>query len=75
MVSHKNGLAALALGHVVMASASPGFAQERTDHISAARAAALRECNALASKHNEYTWGDTEIDEDRACMARHHQAE
>lgn len=37
---------------------SPGFAQTSALHISAARAAALHECNVKAQPfHNESTWG------------------
>jgi hypothetical protein len=71
----KTGLAALALGLVVTASASRGFAQESRIHVSAARAAAIRECNAQASKYLEHTWGDWEIQVYRECMAEHHQEE
>lgn len=75
MIPLKTGLAALALGLVVTASASRGFAQERGIHVSAARAAAIRECNILASKYPEYIWGDVEIQVYRECMAEHHQVE
>ncbi|HEX3341928.1 MAG TPA: hypothetical protein VHT68_22450 [Pseudolabrys sp.] len=75
MIPLKTGLAALALGLVVTASASRGFAQERGIHVSAARAAAIRECNTLASKYPEYVWGDVEIQVYRECMAEHHQEE
>jgi hypothetical protein len=75
MLTLKTGLAALALGLVVTASASPGFAHKRGFHISAARAAAIRECNARASKYLQATWGVTEIQVYRACMAEHHQVE
>jgi hypothetical protein len=71
----KTRLAALALGLVVTASASQGFAQERGIVVSAARAAAIQECNARSSKYLEYVWGDTEIQVYRECMAEHHQIE
>jgi hypothetical protein len=48
---------------------------ESEDHMSAARAQALRECNAVASHYPQYTWGDTEITEYRDCMAQHGQQE
>jgi hypothetical protein len=68
---------------------SPAFAQpykpHRLDHpgvgphggieISAARAAALRKCSAIAARYPESTWGDMEIDQYRACMAEHGQVE
>ena len=43
--------------------------------ISAARAAALRECSALAAQYPEYEWGDMEIYQYRGCMNRHGQVE
>jgi hypothetical protein len=75
MIALKTGLAALALGLVLTASASQGFAQERRIGVSAARAAAIQECNARASKYLEHTWGDWEIQVYRECMAEHHQVE
>jgi hypothetical protein len=75
MIPLKTGLAALALGLVLTTSASQGFAQERGIDVSAARAAAIQECNARASKYLEHTWGDWEIQIYRECMAEHHQAE
>jgi hypothetical protein len=71
----KIGLAALALGLVLTAFASQGFAQERGIHVSAARAAAIQKCNARSSKYPEYVWGDVEIQVYRTCMAEHHQQE
>ena len=69
--------------------ASPAFAQQhnryRLDrptvgpngeiHISAARAAAVRECSAIAAQYPEYEWGNMEIYQYRACMAEHGQVE
>jgi hypothetical protein len=55
---------------------SPGFAQTSALHMSAARAAAPRECNVKAQPfHNEPTWGNWELYIYRACMAEHHQVE
>jgi hypothetical protein len=75
LIPLKTGLAALALGFVLTASASQSFAQERGIHVSAARAAAIQECNARSSKYLEYVWGDVEIQVYRECMAEHHQQE
>ena len=75
MIPLKTVLAALALGFVLTASASQGFAQECGIDVSAARAAAIQECNARSSKYLEYVWGDTEIQVYRECMAEHHQME
>ena len=74
LIPLKTGLAALALGLVLTASASQGFAQDGI-HVSAARAAAIQECNARSSKYLEYVWGDTEIQVYRECMSEHHQME
>jgi hypothetical protein len=44
--------------------------------ISAARAQALRECNAVAAQWGpEYEWGNTPIYHYRACMTEHGQVE
>jgi hypothetical protein len=43
--------------------------------ISAARAAAIHECNLLASRYPLHDWGNTQIYLYRSCMARHGQQE
>ena len=43
--------------------------------ISAARAAALRQCTALESQYPEYLWGIQEYQIYRACMAEHGEVE
>jgi len=43
--------------------------------ISAARAAALQECNRLAQRYPLHEWGNTQIHLYRTCMARHGQQE
>jgi hypothetical protein len=53
----------------------PSFAQGSGEHISTARAAAIRRCSTLAQRYTEYTWGDMEIQQYRACMAGHGQVE
>jgi hypothetical protein len=80
----KTLIAALVLAGVV---ASPAFArptgwldrpvvdQNGQLHISAARAAALRECSAIAAQYPEYEWGNMEIQQYRACMAERGQVE
>ncbi len=68
-------VSALALGLVLVALASPSFAQRSEDHMSAARAAAMHECNLKAARYRQYTWGDTEIQTYRACMSEHGQQE
>jgi hypothetical protein len=75
MIRANKSLAALALGLALSALATPSFAQRSEDGMSAARAAAIRECNAQAGKYKQYTWGDTEEDTYRACMAEHGQQE
>jgi hypothetical protein len=55
---------------------TPGFAQSKAPPMTAARAAALHECNVKAQPfHNESTWGNWELYIYRACMAEHHQVE
>jgi len=43
--------------------------------ISPARAAALRQCSAVAAQWLEHEWGNMEIYQYRACMNRHGQVE
>jgi len=43
--------------------------------ISAARAAAIHECNRLAARYPLHDWGNTQIHLYRTCMARHGQQE
>jgi len=45
------------------------------EQISAARAAAIHECNLLASRYPLHDWGNTQIHLYRTCMARHGQQE
>jgi len=42
---------------------------------SGGRAAAIHACSARATRYNEYTWGDMEFQQYRACMAQHGQVE
>jgi hypothetical protein len=68
-------VAMLALGLITIASSAPAFAQTNADRMSAARAAAIRECNRQASKYPDYLWGDFEINVYRACMTERDQQE
>jgi hypothetical protein len=54
---------------------SPSLDLRRPDHVGTARAAAIGECSARAQKYTEYTWGDMEFQQYRACMAQHGQPE
>jgi hypothetical protein len=65
-------IAALLLTAVPVASA---VAQGAPGQISAARAAALQECNRLAQRYPIHEWGNTQIHLYRTCMARHGQQE
>jgi len=53
--------------------ASPIFGQSAD--VNPARAAAMRECNKLASPYLIYTWGNWQIYVYRRCMAKHGQIE
>jgi hypothetical protein len=75
MTTVNNRLAALALGLIVISVASPSFAQRSVENISAARAAAIHECSGASDKYRQETWGDTQFDVYRACMAEHGQQE
>jgi hypothetical protein len=54
---------------------SPSLDLKRADHVDAARAAAIRACSAQALPYKEYTWGDMEFQQYRACMAQHGEVE
>lgn len=43
--------------------------------MSRERAAAIRECNEKAAPLKDYTWGDEQFDEYRACMTEYGQPE
>jgi hypothetical protein len=54
----------------------PWVGQDGQIEISAARAEALRECNAVAAQWGpEYDWGNTPSYHYRACMTEHGQVE
>ena len=65
-------IAALWLTAVPIASA---VAQGAPGQISAARAAALQQCNRLAARFPTNDWGNTPIQLYRSCMAQHGQKE
>ncbi len=65
-------IAALWLTAAPIASA---VAQGAPGQISAARAAALQQCNRLAQRYPLHEWGNTQIHLYRTCMARHGQQE
>ena len=75
MIIRNKRIAAIALGLTLSALASPSFAQRSEDHMSAARAQALHECNLAAQKYTQHTWADVQIQTYRACMAEHSQQE
>jgi hypothetical protein len=50
-------------------------AQGAPGQISAARAAALQQCNRLAARYPTNDWGNTPVHLYRTCMARHGQQE
>jgi hypothetical protein len=66
------GIAALCIIAVPLAGAA---AQGSGRQVSAARAAAIHECSVLASRYSQHDWGNTEIYQYRACMARRGQPE
>jgi hypothetical protein len=56
-------------------SAAPITGAVADVQISAARAAAIHECNVLAARYPIHEWGNTQIQLYRSCMARHGQQE
>ena len=65
-------IAALWMTALPIASA---VAQGTPGQISAARAAALQQCNRLAQRYPLHEWGNTQIHLYRTCMTRHGQQE
>jgi hypothetical protein len=64
-----------ALALTVTAFASPSFAQRSEDHMSAARAKALRECSLLEEKYPDSLDGNIGYYQYLACMSRHGQTQ
>jgi hypothetical protein len=54
---------------------APSTGTAADGQISAARAAAIHECNLLAARYPLHDWGNTQIHLYRTCMARHGQQE
>jgi hypothetical protein len=81
----KAALTSVVLVFAMTVGAAPALARHHTGGhgdvynegfpISAARAAAIRECSGAESKYTEYLWGSIEIQTYRACMAQHGQVE
>jgi DnaJ-domain-containing protein 1 len=86
MISFRNVAALTFVLAVLGATAAPTYARDaaravdRVDgadanHLDAARSRALEECTKLEQKYNQMSWGTTQIQAYRSCMAEHHQAE
>jgi hypothetical protein len=69
MITSRKCLASLAFGLAVLAVASPSHARPL------GRATAIHECSVQASRYVEYTWGDMDIQQYRACMAERGEQE
>jgi hypothetical protein len=55
---------------------SPGVAQNGANQMSAARAAAIRECSTMAQRYQDTTWGSTmKSHHYRTCMVQRGQVE
>ena len=63
-----------ASGFTILALASTGHAQPQYQPTSK-RAVAINECCSRAARYNQYTWGDMDIQQYRACMSGRGQAE
>jgi hypothetical protein len=70
------GLAlAVAVLWVTTALCAPASAAAAEYQMSAARRVAIHACSVLASRYTQHDWGNTEIYQYRACMARRGQQE
>jgi len=50
-------------------------APQLNTEMTAARESALRDCTEISRKYSEPTWGDMQMQTQRACMTEHSQAE
>jgi hypothetical protein len=78
MVIASKPIIALVVGLSALAFASPSMAQRREehpDHISAARAAAIHECNLTAVSRFGWFENGNRDQVYRACMAEHGERE
>jgi hypothetical protein len=66
---------ATAIAVLCMIPLAGAAAQGGGGQISGGRAAAIHECSVLASRYSQHDWGNVEIYQYRACMARHGQPE
>ena len=66
-------IAAVIMSVAILGSVVPAGAQDRG--VSAARAAALRQCSLLAERYPETTWSSYEFQLYGACMAERGQVE
>lgn len=75
MIFARKNIAAIVVALAV--ASSPGFAHENKTglYMSAARAAAIRECNVKAAKYVLGIWGNFQLYLYRSCMAERHQME
>jgi hypothetical protein len=70
------GLTAIAAVFLSTAGTTPSAAASaKGQHIIAARAAAIHDCNVLANRYTLYDWGNTQIHLYRTCMAARGQQE
>ena len=68
----KLGLATIA---ALLFTAAPITGAAADVQISAARAAAIQQCNRLAARYPIHEWGNTQIHLYRSCMAQRGQQE
>ena len=73
MITSTKYIAAIAVALALIGS--PCLAKKGGPQMSAARAAALRECNAKAEKYSMSTWQSTQLHVYRTCMFAHGQLE
>jgi hypothetical protein len=70
------GLTAIAAIFVSTAGTTPSAAASANGpRITAARAAAIHDCNVSANRYTLYDWGNTQIHLYRTCMAARGQQE
>jgi hypothetical protein len=69
MTITRQTLGALALGLVVAAASSPGFAQRaEQESTDSARARSIQDCSNESNKMTQSTWGVTQLNMYRSCM-------
>jgi hypothetical protein len=62
-------------GHAARAQAVPGDQVPGVEGVSGPRAKAIQDCMGTSGKFSQHSWGNTQVQLYRSCMAGHGEAE